>query len=177
LVAFERRVQLRPDLEGDVPDRAKSRPESPVVTETGQLRYRPEQRLFVIAADTAAAVIGFAGHEKVSAGAIDLELAAGARGFTATLVTPLDGRPILQSERLLISHPGYTLRTQPGSDPPRPQQIVPHGNTTEWFTLEAEPGSTRPSGNLNVGAGPIWMERIEATLTLRSQAKSVKVWL
>jgi len=29
---------------------------------------------------------------------------------------------------------------------------------------------------LNGGNGPVWVERIEATLTLRTEAKSIKVW-
>jgi hypothetical protein len=176
LVAFEKRVQLRPDLDGPLPGPAKARPQYPVTSETGQLRFDPERKRFLIEADRAAAVIGFIGTEEVSAGPIARELAASARGFTCTLVTSLDSDPIARSRRLLVSHPGYTLRTQPGSDPPRPQQIVTYPGTRDWFTLEAEPGFGKPSGNLNGGSVPIWMERVEATLTIRTQAKSLRVW-
>jgi hypothetical protein len=175
-VALERRVQLRPDLNGPLPERAKVRADDPLVSETGQLRYSPDRKRFVVTADTAAAVFGFVGTESVDADGFQIQLAPSARGFTATLLTSLDGRPIRESTRLLVSHPGYTLRTQPGTNPPRPQQIVGYLNSADWLTLEPELGSSKPSGNLNGGPGPVWMERIEATLTIRSCAKSMAVW-
>ncbi len=174
--AFEKRVQLRPDLDGPLPDAAMKRGSYPLVSDTGQLSYDPGTRRFVIQSEKAAGVIGFVGTDTILAGAVELKLSASARGFTATLVTPLDGEPVAKSRRLLVSHPGYTLRTQPGSNPERPQRIVKYPGTTDWFTLEAEPGSAKPSGNLNGGNAPIWMERIEATLTLRTGAKSIRVW-
>jgi hypothetical protein len=176
LVAMERRVQLRPDLEGPLPEPATVRPAGMVVSDTEQLRYDPAARLFLVTAEKAAGVIGFVGAAKTTAGAIDLELAAATRGFAATLVTPLDGEPIATSRRLLVSHPGSTRRSQPGTNPPRPQEIVKYPGTTDWFTLEAEPGFAKPSGNLNGGSTPIFMERIEAVLTLRTAAKNLRVY-
>lgn len=176
MAAFERRVQLRPDLDGALPDAVKSKPANPATSDTGQLKYDSAARRFIIQSERAAGFIGFLGTDPISAGPVELQLSPSARGFAATLVTPLDGEPIEKSRRLLISHPGYTLRTQPGSDPARPQQIVNYPGTRDWFTLEPEPGSLKPSGNLNGGSGPVWMERIEAVLTLRTAAQSISVW-
>jgi hypothetical protein len=176
MAAFERRVQLRPDSDGALPGTVKGKRANPVISDTGQLSYDSAARRFVIQAERAAGFIGFLGTDTISAGPVELQLSPSARGFAATLVTPLDGEPVTKSRRLLISHPGYTLRTQPGSDPARPQQIVNYPGTRDWFTLEPEPGSTKPSGNLNGGSGPVWMERIEATLTLKTEARALSAW-
>lgn len=176
LAAFERRVRLRPDLDGPLPDSVTGKRTGLLTSDTGQLSYHPGARRFIIQADRAAGFIGFLGTDPIRAGPVELQLSPSARGFTATIVTPLDGEPIAQSRRLLVSHPGYTLRTQAGSDPPRPQRIVNYPGTRDWFTLEPDPGSTKPSGNLNGGSATVWMERIEAALTLRSEARSISVW-
>jgi hypothetical protein len=49
--------------------------------------------------------------------------------------------------------------------------LVNYGTATDWWTLETEPGfSSKPSGNLNGGVQPVWMERVEAYVTLRTSA-------
>ena len=107
------------------------------------------------------------------AGALEVETA----GRVAILATPLDGRTIGESRRLLISLPGYTLRTQPGADPARPQRLVNYPNTKDWWTLEPEPAfAQKPSGNINTGPQPVWMARVETTVVLRTAAAEVTVY-
>ncbi|MBN8733024.1 MAG: hypothetical protein J0L64_20985 [Acidobacteria bacterium] len=176
LTAFQRRVQFRTDLDGPLPEAATTHGEFPLVTDTEQLSYHPERRRFRIHSPQAAGIFGFLGTDLVEAGPITLQLLESARGFASTLLTSLDGEPIARSRRLLLSHSGQALRTQAGSTPARPQRLVNYPGTTDWFTLEQEPNSSRPAASRSSGATPIWMERIEATLTLKSDAQSITVW-
>ncbi len=139
-----------------------------------QIAYDRETKVFTIAAPQAAGIFGYT--RKASAGALEVELAPAARGFVAMLLTSLDRRPLATSRRMLLSNPGYTLGTLPGSDPPRPQRLVNYPGSTDWFTLEPEPASTRPSGNRNATAGPVWMEQVECTIALRNVSKRLAVY-
>ncbi|MGB9605928.1 MAG: hypothetical protein ACPL88_08635, partial [Bryobacteraceae bacterium] len=123
----------------------------------------------------AAGVFGFLGRSKAAAGAIEVQLGPSARGFAAILVTALDDRPIQNSRRLLVTAPGYTLGTQPRTDPPRMQRLIAYPATTGWFTIEPEPGSTRPSGPRSAGIEPIWMERVESFVTLKTSGRQITV--
>ncbi len=165
---------------GPVPAAATETPSPPYRSDTGEMTYDPERRLFLIHAPAAAGVFGFI-SQKVRAGAVEVELAPGARGFAAILATALDGRRIEDSARLQVSTPGHTLRTQPGATPERPQALVNYGSTlpaaADWWTLEREPAfSNRPSGNLNGGLRPIWMERVESFMTLSTTAVRLAVY-
>jgi hypothetical protein len=169
-------VGLVKDGAGPMPETARRVPAPPYLADTGELTYHPGARLFLIHAERVAGVFGFVENKKVTAGALEVELGPAARGFVSTLLTPLDGRPLAESGRMLLTTPGYTLRTQPGSDPPRPQALVNYGSTTDWWTIEQEPNSSKPSGNLNGGQGPVWMERIESFVTLRTRAARLTVY-
>jgi hypothetical protein len=132
--------------------------------DTGEFRIETGPERLLIDAPRAAGVVGaFTPGEPVAAGPLTVELLEGARGFAAVLLTALDGEPLEESERLLLTKPGYTLRTQPGSDPARPQAII--SPVSGWYTLEPDQ-SNKPSGNLNDGARPVWMEQIPAAITL-----------
>jgi hypothetical protein len=149
----------------------------PYEFDTGELTYDRGRRLFLIHAPMAAGVVGFAGSQKISTGAIDVELAPSASGFAVIVLTSLDQQPLSNSARLLLSTPGYTLRSQPGADPPRPQALVNYPGTFDWWTLEPEPGfPNKPSGNLNDGLRPVWMERVESYVTLRTSATQLTVY-
>ncbi len=125
-------------------------------------------------ARSAAGIIGYAAGKKATAGAIEVETAAGARGFVTVVATALDGKPLTRSARILVSNPGATYRTQPGSDPARPQQLIPYSG---GWTAEKDPSyPNSPSGDLNGGRKPVWMERIELNLTLRTQAAAITVY-
>lgn len=164
-------VAMVRDEERALTETVKSEPPSPYSSDTGEITYDPNRKLFLIHASMAAGVFGFAGREKASAGAIDVELSPAARGFCSILLTPLDHRRLADSAHLLLSVAGSTLRSQPGVAPSRPQRVVNYGTATDWWTLETEPGfSSKPSGNLNGGVQPVWMERVEAYVTLRTSA-------
>jgi hypothetical protein len=152
-----------------------AKPAQPYVSDTGELTYDPEARLYLIHAPQAAGVFGYAGNRAVTAGPLEVQLAQGARGFATILLTSLDRRPLGDSRQLLLSTPGFTMRTQTGSNPPRPQKLVNYPGTTA-FTLEPDAGSSKPSGDLNRGAGPVWMERVESTVRFTTAAKSLRVY-
>jgi len=139
-----------------------------------QFTYRFDERIFRLHVERAAGVIGQTGAVEVEAGPLKVQLAEGARGFVATLLTALDEKPLSESRRLLLSLPGQTLRTQPGSD--QPQRLVNYPGTTDWKTLQQEPGFNKPSGNMNGGSRPTYMERVEAFLALRVEAGSIRVY-
>jgi hypothetical protein len=175
--AFLHSVRLVKDGEGPAPEAAQASPASPYRSDTGELTYDRDGRLFLMHAERAAGVFGFAGQDKVTSGAIDVELAAGARGFAALLLTSLDWEPVATSSRMLLTNPGYTLPTQPVQDPSRPQALVNYGTTRDWWTLEPEPGyPQKPSGNLNGGQRPVWMERVECFVTVRTPALRLTVY-
>lgn len=173
-VALLHRVAVARDSGRRLSDGAKAAGTPPYRSDTGEMSYDPGEKLFLIHAPQAAGVMGFAGRKTVTAGAIDLRLAADDPGFATILLTALDGKPIGESSRLLLSTPGYTLRTQPGSNPPRPQKLIPRGKG--YWTLEPEPGTNKPSGPMDHGTGPVWMKRVESFLTLRTSAKALEVY-
>lgn len=146
---------------------------APYRSDTGQLRY--DGKTYVIDTPKAAGVFGWPAG-KVTAGAIDLQPGASARGFVTLLATALDDRPLAESRRMLVSIPGCTFATVPKTDPPRMQKLVLYPGTKDWYTIEPDPGSPKPSGNRSGGATPVWMERVESRLTLRSKARSLTVY-
>ncbi len=168
-------VRLAKDKSGSLP---AMKAEAPYRSDTGELEYDPAGKVFVIGARKAAGVFGFVGAgKKASAGALDVELSASSRGFVSLLLTSLDGRPLEQSRRMLLSMPGYTLCVQPGSEPPRPQKLIHYPETTDWWTLEPEPSyPSKQSGTMNSGPGPVWMERVEATVTLHTSVRRIAVY-
>ena len=152
------------------------KPTAPYRSDTGELTYDPDAKLYLIHAPQAAGVFGYPGNRAVAAGPLEVQLAAGARGYATILLTSLDGRALAESLHMLLSTPGYTTRTVAGSNPPRPQKIVNYPGTTNQWTLEPDPGSSKPSGDLNRGEGPVWMERVESSVRLTTRAKNLTVY-
>ncbi len=173
-VCFLHACGLQPGGDAAWSDAARNAGQPPYTSDTGQIVYDPVARRLLLQADQAAGVFGYL-EGKVSAGAIAFEAAPETRNFVALLVTALDGRPLQESGRILVSLPGATFRTQPGTDPPRPQQLVHYPGSSDWFTLEPD-ASNKPSGNLNAGTGPVWMERVEGLLWIRSRATNIIVY-
>ena len=160
-----------------VPVAARTPPGSPLRSDTGELTYDRERKLLLLAAPQAAGILGQVGADgQATAGVLDLEVAKTSRGFVAALLTALDGRPLRNSQRMLLSLPGYTLGTLPGADPPRRQPLILYPGTRDWWTLEPEPGSGKPSGSRNGGDPPAWMERVECFVTLRTTASRLEVY-
>jgi hypothetical protein len=169
---FVHRVRMVKDGTASPP---RAKPTKPYVSDTGELTYDPEARLYVIHAHQAAGVFGYAGNKPVTAGPLQVQLSDNARGFVTLLVTSLDGRTLADSRRLLLSTPGYIMRTATGSNPPQPQKMINYPGTTAW-TLDPDPGSGKPSGDLNRGAGPVWMERVESSVEFKTKAISLRVY-
>lgn len=161
-MALIHRVGISRDDWGRTPDALAVKLAQPYESDTGELVYDRARKLLVLRGAQAAGVIGFAAGS-VNAGVMELE----AEGFLTAVLTPLDGRPLSESGRMLLTTPGYALRTQPGSDPPRPQQLVHYTGAADWWTLEPEPNSARPSGSRSGGTRPVWMSRVESRVTLR----------
>jgi hypothetical protein len=164
----------------------------PYTSSTGELRWDAAQKLMRIDAPAAAGLVGNLGAGlRQTAGAIDVELPSGARGFGAWLVTSLDQAPLARSERMLLSVPGYALRSipaagerAPAASTAQPQALVNYqGNACYWTVdpTNASPtwgtwmGKTPPSGNFSYGYAPTYMERVEGWLTLRTSARAVTV--
>lgn len=174
MLPFVSQVKLARAEDRSIPEAAKQRLTNPYRADTQEFTYDRTNQRFLLHAAKAAGVIGFF-TQKVAAGAIEVEPgAANARGFATVLLTALDDQPLPNSRRMLLSTPGYTLRSQPGVSPPRPQQIVKYPGRSDWFTVE--PDSSKPSGNLSGGNIPNWMERVETYVTLRTNARQITVY-
>ncbi len=173
LVALLRRVAI---AGGETKTPLSTAGPGPYRSDTGEVVYDREAKVFTVAAERVAGVFGFVGKRKITAGALDVQLAPESRGFATVLLTPLDGQPLAKSLRMLLSTPGYILTTIPGSDPPRPQRLVPYADSKDWFTLEPEPGSDKPSGNRSGSEAPVWMERVESVITIRNGARALAVY-
>ena len=173
-VALRHRVALRQREQARWP--ALPKLNGRIEADTGELLYDREGSLLILQAKQAAGVFGFLKDRRARAGAVEIELGPSARGFVSLLVTALDGRSIAESNRLLVTLPGCTFGTQPRTDPPRMQRLILYPGTNDWYTIEPEPGSSRPSGPRSAGVEPVWMERVEAFLTLRSRRRQIAVY-
>ena len=172
-IAFTRRIAVERREEATPPPEAMTAVTPPYRSSTNELTYDPGARRYLIHSAQAAGVLGFLGTAKVTAGVLDVELAPSPRGYAAVLLTPLDQQPVADSKRLLLTNPGFTLRSQPGEN--REQRLVNYPGSSTRFTVERDQAS-RPSGDLNGGSRPTWMERVEATVTLRLNASAVRVY-
>jgi hypothetical protein len=168
---FVRRVAVARSETDRMP--ALPRISAPYVSDTNELTYDLADRIYRIHAERAAGVFGYLGARARTAGPLTVEMPSGSRGFAAVLLTPLDGRPLAASQRMLLTAPGYALRSLSNG---QPQELVRYGSATDWFTLQPEPGSTRPSGHLDTGVGPNWMESLGATITLDVAASDFVVF-
>ncbi len=176
-VALRHRVELVKDGTGAMPDGAREVSDWPMLSDTGEFSYSEPGRLFTVQSPLAAGVIGHLDRRQVTAGPLTVELGASARGFAVLLVTPLDGRPVEHSQHLLLSNPGYTLRTQPASSPARPQQLVPYPGSAGRWTIEPEPDFLhKPSGSRSSGQPPTWMERVEVKVLLQTTLPKLSVY-
>lgn len=172
---FHHRVALDPSGEAILDEGLTQRPPVPILSNTNDILWHQQARLFILQAPAAAGIIG-EWEGALSAGNIDVEPAPNTgRTFRTVLLTSLDTKPIERSERLLLTNPGFTLRSKSPAQPSEPQRLINYPNTTDWFTVEPDL-PTKPSGNLNGGDGPTWMERTDAVITLRTLAESLTVY-
>ena len=191
-LALTRRVQLAKDSADPLPAGATNAISAPYAAGTGELVFDPDQKLMLLKAPMVAGIIGNIGTGTVrTAGPIDVQLAAPAAGFGSIVLNALDQRAIDVSGWLLISVPGYALRSLPAprdqapdAGTAKPQDLVNYLGIAGWWTvdpLNAIPtwgtwmGKTPPSGNMGAGYPPTFMRRVECWITLHTQATAVNV--
>jgi len=184
-LSLTRGVQMAKDSPNPLTPGATDPVSAPYVTDTGELTFDPTNKLFLLNASQAAAVSGNIGAgNTVASGRIDVQLPSSASGFATVLVTALDNAAIARSGRLLVSAPGYALRSLPsrGEQPPpvgstAVQWIVNYMDNSSYWTIDptnASPtwgtwvGKQPPSGNMDGGYAPTYMTRVECWLTLRT---------
>lgn len=126
-----------------------------------------------------AQVAGFFGRVEAGArfgdAAASIELAREARGFASIVVDSLDGRALADARRLLVSVGGAVRGTQPGSRPARPTDLVRYRGESAWWTFEPDPASSGKAAGSRDTAGPVWVERVPATLRLATAARGATV--
>jgi len=100
------------------------------------------------------------------------------------LLTALDNQALSASGKLLLSVPGYSLRAlpAPGNKAPAAATALPQGlqfypGTTDWWTLDRtnSANAAKPSGDMNGGWQPTFMERVEVYVTFRTRARAITV--
>lgn len=163
-VAFLHRVAVDTAGTGALPEAVKSIA-APYRADTGELTFDPAARVLRVEAPQVAGVFGFAGKE-VKAGAATLAMADG--GFVTFLLTSRDGKPLAESKRMLVSLPGFTVREG--------QKLVEYPGTTDWWTLSPDAKFPEKPSGLYSGGANVQMQRVECTVTLRSEAKSLTVY-
>ena len=70
---------------------------------------------------------------------------------------------------MLISTPGYTLGSVPGSDPPRRPKLVPYPGTLGWWTFEPD-GADKPSGSRRAALPAAAIEPVMGGFRIHLQA-------
>lgn len=180
VAAIRHRVELDPDREAEdpaaaLPEGARLPADDVVESDTGEIVFDRRAQRVIVNAPKAAGIFGQTKGARLTAGPLTVELSENARGAANILLTSLDTSPIAESRRMLLSNPGHTLRTQPSSEPQRRQEIVLYKDQAGWYTVEPDTAN-KPSGNLNGGSAPVWMERVEAQVMLAIPAESIEVY-
>jgi hypothetical protein len=149
---------------------------APLRSPNGEFEFQAQQRVVQIKTPQARGFFGFVMMHRVGDDNLALELLGKSRGFTGVLLTALDQRPIAASHHLLISASSAITGTQPGSMPLRPKELVRYKNDPKWWTLEPDSGmNDKPSGPRDVD-GPLWLERNQLRLSLRTRANRLSVY-
>lgn len=170
-------ARLYIDLNGTAILNRQNPPASvPLRSPNGEFEFEVRQRTIQIRTPQARGFFGFLMQRRVGDDDVAIELPGTGRGFTAVLLTALDDRPLASSRRILLSASGAVTGNQPGSIPPRPKKLIHYKNDSQWWTLEPDTDMTgKPSGPRDV-AGPVWMERSEARISLRTRAGRIIVY-
>jgi hypothetical protein len=148
-------LRERTSLQMGATVRVERKPPIEAAPGMGPVSYRPQDRQFFLFAGGAVGAFGFLGRDRVTLGALDIQLTSG--DFAAILAT------WLAPDHILISTPGYTL----GSADGKRQDLTLYPSTTDWYTLA---GGTRNA------TPPVWMQRVESILTLHTNAKQITVY-
>ncbi len=178
-LALQARLAL--DLSGTgalaVQPAAATAPATILRSPDGTIEFQPQQRTILLRTPQTRGFFGFLmTNRRVGDSLASVELLGKGRGFASILLTALDNRPLGSSHQILISAPNAVTGTQPGSLPKRPKELVRYKSESQWKTLEPDATDTnKPSGARDV-EGPVWMERSEARINLRTQARQVTVY-
>ncbi len=173
--ALIHRVRVVIDGDVELPPEVKAQPVPCCISDTGELTFDPGRKLLLIHADRAAGVFGFPEDWPVTAGALEVTLSKSTRWFASILLTPLDDKPLRESHRMLLTVPGFTLRSRSKGGPL--QQLVNYAGQSGWWTLQPDTEvPDRPSGTMSGGEGPVWMERVECFLKLSTTADALGVY-
>jgi hypothetical protein len=170
-------MRLYIDLNGTSRLNKQTPPASePLRSPNGEFEFDARQRTIQIRTPQARGFFGFLMQRRVGDDNVAIELPDTGRGFIAVLLTALDNRPLASSRQILVSASGTITGNQPGSIPPRPKKLIHYKNDNQWWTLEPDADMTdKPSGPRDA-AGPVWMERSEARISLRTKAKRITVY-
>jgi hypothetical protein len=170
-------ARLGMDLSGNTKLAMQHPPSNaPLRSPNGEFEFQAQQRTLQIRTAQARGFFGFLMTRRVGDDNIAIELLGKGRGFTGVLLTALDNRALAASRQILISASSAVTGTQPGSLPLRPKELVRYKNDPKWWTLERDSGvNDKPSGPRDV-EGPIWLERNQARISLRTQAKRLSVY-
>lgn len=169
-------ARLAMDLTGTASLGKQTAPAAPLRSANGEMIYDAQQRTVELRTPQARGFFGFVMNRRIGDDTAAVELLGRGRGFTGVLITALDDHPLVSSRHMLISASSAVTGNQPGSMPPRPKELIRYKNDTAWWTLEPDAGMTgKPSGPRDV-EGPVWMERNEARIRLRSQARRIAVY-
>jgi len=151
-------------------------PETPLRSPNGEFEFQPKQRLLQIRTPQARGFYGYLMARTIGDSDVTIELLGKGRGFTGILLTALDQRTLSSSRHILIAAGSAVTGTQPGSSPQRPKELVRYKNDANWWTLEPDSGmNDQPSGPRDV-QGPVWLERNQLRISLRTQAKRLTVY-
>lgn len=144
---------------------------SPASPGSSYFAYDRKTRQFTFGSAYAAGISGYLpGDHEVDSSVLGVSLAPGNRGFATAFLTSLDDKPLSASTHLLLTLPGATM----GTGPEGPQRLVSTGLQNGWQTIRSATGDAA-SANLYRVRGPVQMERISATITLRIDAKQIAV--
>ncbi|MFJ9449827.1 capsular biosynthesis protein [Herbaspirillum sp. NPDC101397] len=169
-------ARLGMDLSGAAKLATQTALTMPLRAPNGEFEFDAQQRTIQLRMPQARGFFGFLMKRRVGDDNAAVELLGKSRGFTGVLLTALDNRPLASSRQILISASSAVTGTQPGSMPSRPKELVRYKNDPKWWTLERDAGmNDKPSGPRDV-EGPVWMERNEARITLRTQARRIAVY-
>ncbi|WP_034291970.1 hypothetical protein [Herbaspirillum sp. RV1423] len=169
-------ARLGMDLSGAAKLATQAAPVTPLRAPNGEFEFDAQQRTIQLRTPQARGFFGFLMKRRVGDDNVAIELLGKSRGFTGVLLTALDNRPLAASRQILISASSAITGNQPGSMPPRPKELVRYKSEATWWTLEPDAGmNDKPSGPRDV-EGPVWMERNEARISLRTQARRISVY-
>lgn len=158
-------------------------PPAPAPAATPALESDPQRGTLLLRTPQARGFFGAvgAGRSLGDSGALLTMKVAGAgpreyRGMASVLLTSLDGKPIPDARRLLVSVSGAVRGTQPGSLPKRPVDLVPYGDSRDYWTFERDPKTPGAPSGSRTASGPVWVEQVASELRFATNGRSATVY-